>query len=86
MLTIQNGAGLAPSRCDSADTKRRGGITRTGSRWLLNATVEAATTAIRHDQRLENLHSRISARRGPQKASVSSVRDARDIMAHANRD
>lgn len=43
----------------------------TGPRWFRNTTVEAATTAIRHDQRLGNLHSEISARRGPQKGKGS---------------
>lgn len=75
-------AGLAPSRRDSADVKRRGGITRTGSRWLRNATVEAATTAIRHDQRLANLYTRISARRGPQKAKVVAAREMLVISWH----
>ncbi|MEM3157542.1 MAG: IS110 family transposase, partial [Nitrososphaerales archaeon] len=34
-------AGLAPSRRDSGERKRRGGITRLGSRWLRYALVEA---------------------------------------------
>lgn len=75
-------AGLAPSRRDSADIKRHGGITRTGSKWLRNATVEAATTAIRHDQRLGNLYTRISARRGPQKAKIAAAREMLVISWH----
>lgn len=75
-------AGLAPSRRSSADTKHSGGITRQGSRWLRFALVEAVGTTIRYDQRLGNFYSRISARRGPQKAKVAAAKEMLVIMWH----
>lgn len=75
-------AGLAPSRRSSGDKKHSGGITRQGSRWLRFALVEAAGTTIRYDQRPGNFYSRISARRGPQKAKVAAAKEMLVIMWH----
>lgn len=57
-------------------------ITRTGSKWLRNAAVEAATTAVRHDRRLGNLYARVSARRRHQKAKVAAAREMLVISWH----
>ena len=68
-------AGIAPSQRSSGETTKLGRITKQGSRWLRNATVEAANSAIQHDQRLGDVHKRISHRRGPQKAKVAVARE-----------
>lgn len=75
-------AGLAPSRRDSGNTKRRGGITRQGSRWLRYAVVEAVNTTIRYDERLGAFHNRIASRRGPQKARVATAKETLVIIWH----
>jgi transposase len=75
-------AGLAPSRRDSGERKRRGSITRQGSRWLRYAVVEAANTTIKHDERLGAFYRRIAERRGPQKAKVATAREMLVIMWH----
>lgn len=75
-------AGLAPSRRDSGNTKRRGGITRQGSRWLRYAVVEAVNTTIRYDERLGAFHNRIASRRGTQKARVATAKETLVIIWH----
>jgi len=73
-------AGLAPSHRDSADVHREGGITKKGSTWLRNAMVEAATTTIRFDPRMEAFYSRIAKRRGKKKAKVAAARQMLEII------
>ncbi len=73
-------SGLAPSRRDSGESKRRGGITRTGSRWLRFALVEAIGITIRYDERLGTFYQRIASRRGPQKARVAAAKEALVII------
>ena len=68
-------SGLAPSRRDSGNSKRRGGITRLGSRWLRFAMVEAANTTVRYDERLGAFYNRIANRRGKQKARVATAKE-----------
>jgi transposase len=68
-------AGLAPSQRNSGDTKKSGNITKHGSSWLRYAMVEAAHTAIHNDERINRFYSRISARRGPQKAKVAAAKE-----------
>lgn len=75
-------AGLAPSRRDSGDMKRRGGITRLGSKWLRYALVEAVNTTIRYDERLGAFYKRIANRRGPQKAKVAAAKEMLVITWH----
>lgn len=75
-------AGLAPSQRDSADRRRRGRITKQGSRWLRFALVEAANIARMHDERLRSFHSRIASRRGFQKANVATAKEMLVIMWH----
>jgi len=72
-------AGLAPSRRDSGESMRRGGITKRGSRWLRHALVEAA---ILHDERLGSFYRRIEERRGAQKAIVATAKEMLVIILH----
>ena len=67
-------AGLAPSRHDSGDRIRTGGITGRGSVGLRTSMVEAAFVAVRHDLRLKAIYERIIERRGPMKARVAVAR------------
>ncbi|MEM3098875.1 MAG: IS110 family transposase [Nitrososphaerales archaeon] len=75
-------AGLAPSQRDSGDRRRRGRITKKGSRWLRFALVEAANIARIHDERLKSFHDRIASRRGFQKANVATAKEMLVIMWH----
>ena len=75
-------AGLACSQRDTGDKKRRGPITKQGSKWLRYAMVEAANTAIRCDERLKQFHDRIAPRRGPQKARVATAKEMLVIVWH----
>jgi len=75
-------AGLAPSRRDSGESIRRGGITKRGSRWLRHALVEAANTAIAHDERLGSFYRRVASRRGAQKAIVATAKEMLVIIWH----
>lgn len=75
-------AGLAPSQRDSADRKRRGRITKQGSRWLRFALVEAANISRMHDERLRSFHERIAVRRGFQKANVATAKEMLVIIWH----
>lgn len=79
---LKSYAGMVPSQRDSGQTERRGHITKHGSRWLRNAMVEAATTAIKHDDRIKNVYSRIAARRGPQKAKIAAACQMLVIIWH----
>ncbi len=56
-------AGLAPSQRDSGDRRRRGRITKQGSRWLRFALVEAANISRMHDERLKAYHERIASKK-----------------------
>lgn len=75
-------AGLVPSHRNSGDTKRSGGITKTGSVWLRNAMVEAATTAVRYDARLKGKYERLEPRIGAMKARVAIARTMTEIVWH----
>ena len=75
-------AGLAPSQRDSGETKNSGNITKHGSAWLRYAVVEAAHTAMHHDERIRRFYSRIAARRGPQKARVAAAKEMLVICWH----
>jgi len=75
-------SGLAPSRRDSGNSKKRGGITRLGSKWLRYALVEAVNTTIRYDERLGAFYKRIAKRRGPQKAKVATAKEMLVIIWH----
>lgn len=75
-------AGLVPSRRNSGDVKEDGHITKTGSVWMRNAMVEAATTAVRYDARLKAKYGRLSARIGRMKARVAIARTMTEIVWH----
>ena len=67
-------AGIAPSHRNGGETFRNGGITRTGSAWLRYALLNAATVAVRLDDRMKERYERIGKRRGKQKAKVAAAR------------
>ena len=75
-------AGLSPSRRNSGETVRGGGITKQGSTWMRNVTVDAATIAIRHDPRMKAIYERIAKRRGKQKAKIGVARHMLEIVWH----
>ena len=75
-------ADLAPSRHNSGETNRSGGITKQGSTWLRTAMVEAAVTAIQHDDHMQSIYKRIAERRGPMKARVAVARHMLEAVWH----
>ena len=75
-------AGVVPSRRNSGDAVRGGGITRTGSTWLRYALVNEATTAVRHDEGIKGICERISKRRGKPKAKVAVDRMLAMVIWH----
>ncbi len=75
-------AGLAPRTVQSGNTTRQGHITKQGSKTLRWILVQAALTASRHDPRFQEMHQRISARRGPNKATVAVAREMLTITYH----
>jgi len=62
-MRTSNYAGLTPTMRDSADTVRRGHITRRGSPHLRSALVESASTAVRRVPRYQRMHERFAERR-----------------------
>ena len=75
-------AGLIPSEHSSGGIIHRGAITKKGSVWLRNAMVEAANTAIRHDERMNKIYNRLWPRIGKQKARVAVARHLLEICWH----
>lgn len=64
-------AGLAPSLYQSSNTLYTGRITKQGSRMLRWVMVEAARTAVNHDEKMKAFYTRIASRKGDQKAVVA---------------
>lgn len=64
-------AGLAPSLHQSGTVEYSGGVTRQGSRMLRWIMVEAARSAVRHDERMRVFYERVKRRRGDGKAVVA---------------
>ena len=64
-------AGLAPSLPQSGSVEYSGGIPRQGSKMLRWIMVEAARTAVRHDERMRRFYERVKRRRGDSKAIVA---------------
>ena len=64
-------AGLAPSLHQSGSVEYSGGITKQGSRMLRWIMVEAARSAVRHDERMRRFYERVKRRRGDGKAIVA---------------
>jgi transposase len=64
-------AGLAPSLHQSGNMEYHGKITKQGSKMLRWIMVEAARTAVNHDERMRAYYERVRHRRGDQKAIVA---------------
>lgn len=79
---LVSAAGLAPSQRSSGQTMHRGRITKKGSAWLRNAIVNAATVAMRHDERMKKTYTRLWPRIGKQKAKVAVARHILEICWH----
>jgi transposase len=67
-------AGFDPVERSSAERKCFLGISKAGSRLLRYLLVEAAHTAIRHDEDLKRFYQRLAERRGRPKAKVAAAR------------
>ena len=64
-------AGLAPRLHQSGSVEYSGGITKQGSKMLRWIMVEAARSAVRHDERMRVFYERVKRRRGDGKAIVA---------------
>ncbi len=73
-------AGLVPSVRNSGDSVRHGGITKTGSRWMRWALVQAVHTHVRYDTELSRFYRRLSGRKTKQEAVVATARKMLKVM------
>jgi transposase len=67
-------AGLVPSTYASGGKVFHGRITKTGSKWLRWAVIEAAQTAVRSDSEFRAYYQRIKIRKGTNAAKVATAR------------
>ena len=67
-------AGLVPSTHASGGKVFHGRITKTGSKWLRWAAIEAAQTAVRSDSDFHAYYQRIRIRKGTNAAKVATAR------------
>jgi transposase len=67
-------AGLVPSTYASGGKVFHGRITKTGSKWLRWAAIEAAQTAVRSDSEFHDYYQRIRIRKGTNAAKVATAR------------
>jgi transposase len=67
-------AGLVPSTHASGGKVFHGRITKTGSKWLRWAAIEAAQTAVRSDSEFQAYYRRIRIRKGTNAAKVATAR------------
>jgi len=67
-------AGLVPSTHASGGKVFHGRITKTGSKWLRWASIEAAQTAVRGDSEFRAYYQRIRIRKGTNAAKVATAR------------
>jgi transposase len=67
-------AGLVPSTHASGGKVFHGKITKTGSKWLRWAAIEAAQTAVRSDSEFHAYYQRIRVRKGTNAAKVATAR------------
>jgi len=67
-------AGLVPSTHASGGKVFHGRITKTGSKWLRWAAIEAAQTAVRSDSEFHAYYQRIRIRKGTNAAKVATAR------------
>ncbi|MHB8513140.1 MAG: IS110 family RNA-guided transposase [Actinomycetota bacterium] len=78
-------AGLTPSEHSSAESTRRGHITKQGSRWMRWALVESAAGPTLRYQDLKRFHDRIARRRGRKIARVALARRLTQLCFYAMR-
>ncbi|MHB8512088.1 MAG: IS110 family RNA-guided transposase [Actinomycetota bacterium] len=78
-------AGLTPSEHSSAESTRRGHITKQGSRWMRWALVESAAKPALKDPDLRQFHDRIARRRGKKIARVALARRLTQLCFYAIR-
>jgi transposase len=74
-------AGLVPARRESAGKGKELGITKTGSRLLRWAMVEAAWQAVRHSARWRNVYNGLKRRRGAKRAIIAVARRLLGVLA-----
>lgn len=67
-------AGLVPSTYQSGKTVRHGRLTKTGSKYLRYAMIEAVYPAIRKDPGLRAFYQRLEKRKGANPAKVATAR------------
>jgi transposase len=67
-------AGLVPSVRRSGDSDRRGGITKTGSRWMRWALTQAVHVHVRYESDLSGFYRRLAREKGSQKAVMATAR------------
>jgi transposase len=67
-------AGLVPSTHASGGKVFHGRITKTGSKWLRWAAIEAEQTAVRSDYEFRTYYQRIRVRKGTNAAKVATAR------------
>jgi transposase len=79
-------AGLTPREHSSAAVRRRGHISKQGSRWLRWVLVEAASTPRCRDAGLDAMRQRIAQRRGKAIARVAVARRLLTLCYYALRD
>jgi transposase len=73
-------AGLAPGVHQSGEKAVHGRITKQGNRLVRWVMVQAAQTAVRHDERFKEFYGRYSGRKGPQKAVVAVAHEMLRIV------
>jgi transposase len=66
--------GLEPMEHSSGEKQQFGAISKGGSRLLRYLLVEAAHTAVKHDEELKKFYQRLVYRRGAPKAKVAAAR------------
>jgi len=67
-------AGLVPSVRNSGDTRRHGGITREGSKWMRWALTQAVHVHVRYESDLSRFYYRLAGRKTSQEAVMATAR------------
>jgi len=67
-------AGLVPSVRRSGDSDRRGGLTKTGSKWMRWALTQAVHVHVRYESDLSRFYRRLAREKGSQKAVMATAR------------
>lgn len=71
--------GLVPSEDSTGESQHKGGLTRTGNKWVRTALVEASWTAIGQDDRLSAVYDRIKHKNSEGGAGIAIVAVARRL-------